>query len=70
MKSELDDGGERILLGDDTGRVVVMLRPIRFPVCSEFGFQLDSLFVVCIYVYTDIYIIYVYKLYMYVHIFS
>ena len=30
MKAQLDEGGERILLGDNTGGEVVILLPISF----------------------------------------
>ena len=30
MRAKLDEGGGRILLGDNTGGRAVMLRPIRF----------------------------------------
>ena len=42
MKAQRDEGGGRILLGDNTGVGAVMLPPIRLR-CGEFGFKLECL---------------------------
>jgi hypothetical protein len=42
MKVKGDEGGGRILLGDNTGHGAIMLRTMRFSVL-EFRFQLHSL---------------------------
>jgi hypothetical protein len=42
VKAQRDEGGRRILLGDNTSVGAVMLPPIRLN-CVEFGFQLECL---------------------------
>jgi hypothetical protein len=47
MKAQRDEGGGRILLGDNTGFGTVMLPPIKLH-CVEFGFQLECIIYVLI----------------------
>ena len=51
MKAQWDEGGGRILLGDNTGGGAVMLRPITFQSVGVL-FQLDWL--ICTYIYLTI----------------
>jgi len=57
MKAQLDEGGGRILLGDDTGGEAVMLRPIRLR-CV--GFRISAgLHCIYMYIANDIYAIFI-----------
>jgi len=42
IKAPRDEGGGRMLLGDNTGAGDVVLRPIRFQHVLQYGFKLDS----------------------------
>jgi hypothetical protein len=52
MKAQADEGGGRILLGDNTGGGAIMLRPIRFQLVGV----LDLTGLPCIYMYSWAYV--------------
>ena len=57
MKAQLDEGGGRILMGDNTGGVAVMLRTIRLQ-CV--GFRISAgLHCIYMYIANDMYAIFI-----------
>jgi hypothetical protein len=49
MKAQWDEGGRRILRGDDRSSGTIRLLPIRFPVCLSFDFNWNPLYVLYLY---------------------